>query len=193
MNSDSNIGEVGVGSIRLNGKRVQDLPLGQGNDAKSGLKDAIDQERINKIETINAKYPTLRVDYIDSRIDECKENMLRVQGTMTEQATMISEYKGHINMSGYRDKEIVKFEGKVKDGTMTDEALKQEKRDLFKRFPPYQIPAMEQQIVQCHEAINRCEKVIEAEQASVAELTEVKALCKQRDVELSAFGAVAEG
>jgi len=193
MSKDSNIGEVGVESIRIKGKRIGDLPLGQGNEAKVGLKDAIAQERINNIEAINSKYPTLRIDYIDSRVNECKENILRVQGTMNEQATMIAEYKGHINMCQFRDKEIAKLEGKYKLGSITEYTLKFETKALFKRFPPYQILAMEQQIVQCHEAIDRCNNVIKAEHGSIAEFTEAKALCKQRDIELKQYGALAEG
>jgi hypothetical protein len=192
-NKDSNIGEVGVESIRIKGKRVGDLPLGTGNEAKAGLKDAIDQERLNKIATINSKYPTLRIDYIDSRVRECRENITRVQGTMNEQATMISEYKGHISMCHYRDKEIDKLKKKVEDGKMEQVYFEQEKKTLFKRFPPYQIPAMEKQIVQCNEAITRCNDVIQTEHDSIAEFTEAKALCKQRDIELAQYGAVAEG
>ena len=78
-------------------------------------------------------------------------------------------------------------------GSITEETLKTEKKKLFKRFLPFSIPAMEQQIVQCNEAIERCDIVIQKEHDSIAEFTEAKALCKQRDVELAQYGAVAEG
>lgn len=193
ISRDSNIGEVGVESIRIKGKRIEDLPLGQGNQAKEQLPAAIEQERINKIEGINAKYPTLRIDYIDSRINECKQNIERVQGTMAEQATMISEYEGHIAMDKYRNGEIQKWEDKFLLNEIDAETLKAEKKALFKRFLPFKVPALEQQIVQCNEAIERCNGVIKAEHDSIAEFTEARALCKQRDIELAEYGAVAEG
>lgn len=190
---DSNIGQVGVESIRIKGKRIEDLPLGTGNEAKEQLKDAIEAERLHNIRTINAKFPTLRIDYIDSRVNECKENITRIQGTMAQQATMISEYKGHIHMSAYRDKEIVKLDDLCKCGKITGDEFKEQRKALLKRFLPFSIPAMEQQIVQCKEAIERCEDVIQQEHDSIAEFTEAKALCKQRDIELAQWGAVAEG
>jgi hypothetical protein len=183
----------GVESIRIKGRKIEDLPLGQGNEAKAQLPAAIETERLDNIAGINAKYPALRIDYIDSRVSECEQNITRIQGTMTQQATMISEYEGHIKMSDYRDKEIVKLEDKFMLDEITDETLKAEKKALFKRFLPFSIPAMEQQIVQCNEAIERCNDVIKKEHESIAEFTEARALCKQRDIELAQYGAVAEG
>jgi len=183
----------GVESIRIKGRKIEDLPLGQGNEAKAQLPAAIETERLDNIATINAKYPALRIDYIDSRVKECKENITRIQGTMTEQAKMISEYEGHIKMSEYRDKEIAKWQVKLDAGDIDEDTFKAEKKALFKRFLPFSIPAMEQQIVQCNEAIERCNAVIKKEHESIAEFTEAKALCKQRDIELEQYGAVAEG
>ena len=182
----SNIGEKGVESIRIKGQRIEDLPLGLGNEAKAQLPAAIEQQRLNNIQTINAKYPKLRIDYIDSRVKECKENITRIQGTMTQQATMISEYEGHINMYDYRDKEIAKLDESADD-------YKEKRKALFKRFLPFSVPALEQQIVQCNEAIERCNNVIKLEHESIDEFTEARALCKQRDIELKQYGAVAEG
>ncbi len=180
---------TGVDSIRIKGQAINELPLGTGNEAKAGLKAAVTQERINKIEAINSKYPTLRIDYIDSRVNECLENITRIQGTMAEQTTMISEYKGHISMSKHRDKEIEK----LIVSEFSQEEQDEKRKALFKQYPPYNIAAMEQQIVQCKEAIERCNNVIKAEHDSIAEFTEAKALCKQRDTELAQYGAVAQG
>ncbi len=191
--SDSNIGEVGVKSIRIKGQKIENLPLGMGNEAKAQLPNVIAQERIRKIEGVNSKYPTLRIDYIDSRVKECRENITRIQKTMGEQSTMISEYRGHINMSRYREDEIAKWQTQLDDCDIDEARFNIEKKALLRRFPAYEISAMKQQIVQCEEAIKRCDEVIQTEHDSIAEFTEAKALCKQRDVELAALGAVAEG
>jgi hypothetical protein len=176
----------GVESIRLRGQAIQDLPLGQGNEAKEQLPMAIEQERLNAIETVNAKYPKHRIDYLVSRINECTENKQRMDRTIAEQNEMISDYKGHIAMCKHRDKELAKLDEESPE-------YKEQKRALFRQFPPYDIAAMEQQIVQCGEAIERCIKVKEQEDMSIAEFNEVHALCKQRDKELHQYGAIAEG
>lgn len=181
----SNIGEVGVGSIRIKGQTIDELPLGLGNQAKEQLPDAIEAERIEKIKTVAAKYPTHRIDYLVSRINECRENIKRVNDLRTQQETMISEYKGHISMCKHRDKLLES----VKDSPN----FKEEKKALFKQFPPYDVDAMEQQIVQCREAIQRTVDVTERENLSIEEFSEVHALCKQRDIELAQLGAKAEG
>ena len=61
--------------------------------------------------------------------------------------------------------------------------------ELFKQFPPYKVTAMEQQIVQSTEAIERADNVIAQEYSSIAELREVLALCKLRDTTLRSLGA----
>lgn len=169
----------GVNSIRLRGKRIGELPLGTGNEAVAQLPDAIKQERLNNIATINAKFPTLRIDYIDSRIVECRENIDRVNDTKTAQATMIEEYTGLIAQCEHRDKEI--------------ERLPDQEKELRKQFPPYDVAAMRAQIVQCKEAIVRCDDVVRQEHDSITEFSQARALCVQRDKELAQYGAVAEG
>ncbi len=176
----------GVESIRIKGVAVDELPLGMGNEAKAGMPAAIEQERLNNIATINSKFPPHRIDYLVSRINECSENIDRINSTRAEQEKMISEYTGHISMCKHRDKELAKLDVDADD-------FKEKKKALFKQFPPYDVAAMEQQIVQCKEAISRCEDVVRQENASISEFSEVKALCRQRDIELAQYGAVAEG
>ena len=172
--SDSNIGQVGVKSIRLKGKKIDNLPLGQGNQAKEQLPMAIENERLSKIEGINKKYPTQRIDYLSSRIVECKENIDRINGTIDEQNTIISDYKGHISMCKHRNSEVMKLSKKLSSGKITDEEFNKKRNKLKKKFPPYNIEALEMQIVQCGEAIVRCKDVIEQENDSITEFSEGK-------------------
>lgn len=183
----------GVDSIRLRGQAIEGLPLGQGNQAKEQLPAVIEQERLSAIETVNANYPTHRIDYLVSRINECNENKQRMDRTIAEQHAMISDYKGHIAMCKHRDVLIVGLDGDCKSGKITGDEFKEQRKALLKQFPPYDVAAMEQQVVQCHEGIERCNKVKDAEDKSIAEFSEVVALCKQRDKELHLLGAKAEG
>lgn len=192
MTEDSNIGEIGVESIRIRGKKIENLPLGQGNEAVAGLAAARAAERLNNINTINADYPKHRIDYLLSRINECRENITRINNTIGQQSTMINDYKGHIGLCTYRDKEMAKLEDASKL-TLGEDDYKAQIKDLKKRFPPYNVDAMNKQIVQCNEAIERCNDVIKQENDSINEFEGVLALCRKRDIELAKWGARAEG
>jgi len=95
---------------------------------------------------------------------------------------MINEYASQISLCKFRDDEITKI---ADDDDEREEKIK----DLNKRFPPYKVPAMEQQIKQSGEAIERADGVIAQEYASIANLREVKGLCEQRDMRLRYLGA----
>ena len=190
---DSNIGQEGIESIRIAGKHIDDLPIGQGNEAKAGLADAKETARMNSINTINAQYPKHRVDYLASRITECQGNITRINTSKSEQANMISEYAGHIKLCEHRDKEIDRLGKALIDGALDDKTHKAQLRILKLNFPPYNVEAMEAQIIQCQEAIERCDIVIGAENESIREFTDVMAQCRIRDTELAKYGAVAEG
>jgi len=187
---NSNIGQVGVESIRIKGRMIDDLPLGQGNEAKAGLPAAIEQERLNKIETINANYPTHRIDYLISRINECEENKKRMMLTIAQLGKMSSDYKGQIVMCEHRDREIAIAQ---EDVMLSDDEITAKVRELRRQFPLYDVVAMEQQIIQNDEGTERCTKVIEQEDTSIKELTEVLTLCRERDKKLAEYGAIAEG
>lgn len=194
---NSNIGQVGVESIRIKGQRIDDLPLGLGNAAKAQLPAAIEQERLNNISTINASYPTHRIDYLISRINECEENKKRMLVTTAQLNTMTSEYKGQIEMCKHRDREIERVKSYNMDDTFPCGELSQsqldEIKELEKNFPLYDVAAMEQQIIQNGEGIERCNGVIADENNSIKEFTEVLTLCRERDKRLAEYGAKAEG
>lgn len=183
----------GVDSIRIRGKRIEELPLGTGNEAKAQLPLAIEQERLNAIATVNAEFPKHRIDYLLSRVKECEENKDRMHKTIEQLSTMSSEYKGQIKMCEHRDYEIAKLRKAHGSPGNTTEVRDAGIKALKKQFPPYNVEAMETQIVQNGEGIGRCREVIEAEDASIKEFTEVLTLCRQRDKELTKLGAVAEG
>ena len=114
---DKNIGQEGLSSIRINGSKIENLPLGQGESAKNGLSEFIKTDK---------------------------------------ETTGNPEHSEAIN-------------------------------ELLKRFPPYNIKALEDQITQFEESIDRCNNVIEKEFESIAEFTKNLALVQQRDRELKAI------
>jgi len=133
-----------------------------------------------------AGYPKQSVAYLNSRITESEQNILRIGDMKTQQHAMISEYNSQISLCRFRDEEIMRID---EDDKERDTKIK----ELFKRFPPYQVPAMEQQIIQSAEAIERADGVIAKEYSTIAEMRELKGLCEQRDIKLRYLGAQAVG
>ncbi len=87
----------------------------------------------------------------------------------------------------------MKIDKKLLDNDIGPSAHAEQCKELRSKFPPYKISALRQQIVQCKEAIVRCEDVVQQENNSITEFSEVRVLCEQRDKELAQYGAVAEG
>jgi hypothetical protein len=180
--ADSNIGISGPESVRVGGRRIENLPIAEAARAKDQIPAVYKTDLQNKIAAIKAKYPPAKVVYYESRTRECHENIDRVQKFSDNLRRQISEYTAQITMCKYRDKEIANIP--------EDDPDREEKiRDLKKRFPLYQVDAMEAQIVQFEEGCVRSEEVIKKENASIAELSEAIGLVKQRDLELKRLGA----
>ena len=185
MKKRGNIGVKGIESIRLGDMEICDLPIAECANAQQQLPLAEDAERQNEIENILAGYPKQRVGYLNARIHECEENIGRIGQMKGQQAAMISEYTSQISLCKFRDDEVAQI---AEDDEERDVKIK----DLFKRFPPYKVPAMEQQVIQSNEAIQRADEVIAKEYASIAELRELMGLCEQRDNKLRHLGARVE-
>jgi hypothetical protein len=180
-NTSSNIGETGVKSIRLKGQRIEELPLGQGNEALSQLELARETERLNAIAEVNATYPHQRVDWLVSRIAVCEENKQRMRAFIGETMGKINEYRGLITITEVREKLLA---------AATDE---EERKAIKKQYLPYNIDAMNEQIGQFEADIEKAEAVVDQEDASIKEFSETVALCRERDKKLAKLGAVAEG
>ena len=188
----SNIGETGVQSIRLKGQKVEDLPLGQGNEALSQLEFARETERLNQIADINAEYPSQRVDWLVSRINECEENKNRMRKMMAETNSRIQEYQGLMLKCGVRDKLLQELDDGPKHLRTGDE-YKAKRKAILNEWGRWDEASLAQQIEQDKEALERFEGVIAEEDASIKELSETISLCRERDKKLAVLGAKAEG
>ena len=174
----SNIGVKGPESLRLKNKKIEDLPLGQNNEARAGLKDFLKTHRETQKENIIAKFPKHKIEYLKASIKECELNIQKIKNFKLELKSQITEYRELIKDCNYRDQELEK----LSDNNPED---KKAMKELRLKYPPYNIDAMQQQIDQFYESIDRCDNVIEQDYKSIAEIKEVLALVNQREKELS--------
>lgn len=171
-----NIGTSGVDSIRIGGMKIDDLPIAEAAQVKEELPKFIKNEIKHKIETIKAEYPKQTIAYINGALLEAENNIKKVSELKDRETTLINEYTSLISLCKYRDKEIAKI---------SDVA---EIKEINKQFPPYNVEAMQQQVVQSTEAINRADEVIAREYKDIAGLRELLGLCQQRDKKLEELG-----
>lgn len=190
-NRSSNIGETGVKSIRLKGQRIEDLPLGTGNEALSQLELARETERLNQIATINAEYPAQRVDWLASRINEAEKNKQRMNKLRTDTLERIQQYEGLIMQCDVRDKLLEELEVDMPDLTL--DRYKEKRKAILTQWGRWDLDALRQQVEQDKEALVRLEDVIKQEDESIKQVSETIALCRERDRKLAALGAKAEG
>lgn len=180
MDRNSNIGQTGVSSIRIKGQRIEDLPLGTGNQAAEQLPDAIETERLNAIAEVNAKYPHHRVDYLTHRINECEQNKNRMKAFIADTRGQISEYQQLIMNCNVRDR-------------LLKSADDSERKEIYREWGRWDKSELEAQIERFEVSIAKTEAVIKLEDEAIREHTEVIGLCRQRDAELAKLGAKAEG
>lgn len=175
-----NIGEEGIDSIRIGGMPINSLNMVPLAHAKIQMAEVRKVQLQNKINGVKAKYPSQRVNYLDSRITECRENITRIQNMHEENNEKIMEYTSLIMACKMRDMEIAALP--------ESPDKKQIIKEKFLKIPPYKVDAMHTQIEQFKETIERCTEVIAQEYDSIAEFNEVLGLCKQRDLELKNLG-----
>ncbi|MEE9459782.1 MAG: hypothetical protein V3V84_08480 [Candidatus Bathyarchaeia archaeon] len=174
---DNNKGKEGLDSLRINGSKIDNLPLGQGEKAKEGLVDFLKTDKETKENNIRAKYPKVSEEYIHATIKELNSNIQRVKGLKKDLSAKISEYRMLVTQGQVRDAQIEQLN---EDNPEDAKKIK----ELLKQYPPYNIEALETQIGQFETSIERCDSVIEQEYESIAEFTKNLALVQQRDREL---------
>ena len=175
-----NVGQTGVDSIRINSRKIENLPLGQGEKAKEGLVDFIKTDRENKEKAIRSKYPTQNADYLRSAIKEAELNIKKIKDFRQELRDKIKDYRQLIKNASIRELELAKYSRENPEDIPKI-------KELNKKYPPYNIEALNQQIVQFEEGIDRCEKVIEQDYDSISDIKGVLVLVEQRDKELKSI------
>ena len=179
----SNVGQSGADSIRIGGMTRDTLGMAEAALTNQQWPSAVASNAQQEIENLKSQYPKGSISYYNSRRAECFENIKRVQDLKTQQDTMIEEYNGHIALCKHREKLIADIDPEDRDAI----------KAVNKQYPPYSVKAMEQQLVQCREAIQRCDDVVAAEYDSISELDKAIERCKMRNVELQKLGADISG
>jgi len=191
MPTTSNRGEMGVKSIRLHGMRIEELPLGLGNQAKAGIPLALDNERLQEIDNVIASYPRVTVEYLEARVTESQTSMQDFIRTKQETKQKIAEYRALIQQC----------EGKKSLRDLEPEIQAVQKRDdldlagkvaaikaLKVGTSQYDAAQLTQQITQFEEGIERLDNAIQAENDSIAKLRETKGMIAIRDLQLKRLG-----
>lgn len=178
-----NVGQSGAESIRIGGMTRDTLGMAEAALANQQWPTAVAANAKQEIENLKTKYPKGSITYYQSRRAECLENIKRVQDLKTQQERMIEEYNGHIALCKHREKLLADIDPEDRDAI----------KALNKQYPPYSVVAMEQQLVQCREAMARCDDVVTAEYDSISELDKAIERCKMRNAELQKLGADISG
>lgn len=191
MGQSSNIGEVGVGSIRIAGQRVEDLPLGLGNEAKGQIPLALDRERQQKIATVISSFPTGKKVYYESRIKEASSNIVNFGEQRVLRRKWIGEYRATLQeiegMPNVRDLEEDIFA--ISQRSDIDlEAKKQIIHDMKEGHTTYVAEDMITQMGQYETDIERYDTAIQDENDSIGVLRQVIGLVVMRDHELKNLG-----
>jgi hypothetical protein len=210
----SNIGVGGIESIRIAGMQIQDLPMVAAAHAKMQLPLALDNARKQKIKTVLKDAPTQKVPYLESRITEAQKNINDQTAFKAQIAQKIAQYQGQKDSVDYgrQQLKLLDPDGKIAQrmGRIgASRILAEQKGEEFKephiepeviakyeqiksirvQYPSYDKVEMQKQIDQFRDAILKADDVIKQEYESIAELTGVLSLCKQRDEQLKALGA----
>ncbi len=189
--SKSNIGQIGVASIRIMGQTIEELPFGARERALDQLSLVLDTERQNKIENILRRFPKAKVLYLDSRITEAQENIVRLARTKAGLRENVSAYQALINAQHGRVS-FHEIEPDIRKVAARSDLHIEEKmaqiHELKQDVADYEIDALKQQIEQFEESIVRFDETIQQENDSIAELRETIGACQVRDLELKMLG-----
>lgn len=209
----SNIGVRGIASIRIGDMMIQDLPLVASAHAKLQLPLAIDNDRKQRVKDVLKMYPTQPTPALEARIKEANQNILDQTDFKGKLAQQIAQYEGQKNAVEYgrTQLELLDPDGKIAQrmGRIgASRILAEQKGEVFEepdvepevrakyeqiksirvKYPPYNREAMDAQIEQFREGIQKSDDVIKEEYHSIAEFTGVLSLCRQRDKELRNLG-----
>ena len=187
---DSNIGETGLESLRINGKRIGDLPFGASQQAQVQLPMFIAAERQQQIKTVYASYPKASRDYLLARKRECETGIKDFKRVKAEKQVKIKELvllAKNQNGPSFRDIEEELYAIGARTDISVDEKKKliAEKRAQVSDYDPLSIL---QQVEQFQEDIERLDAAIQQENDSIAELTATLAKVEIRDAELRRLG-----
>ena len=174
---DSNIGQTGIESIRLGGKKIENLKVPiEAIIAQRQMQDVIENDRQNKIGEVKAKFPKQNTNFLKSKVEICRMNIRTIKQSIENWQREIISYKGFVMVCQERDK------------LLKSVINEEERKEVECDFPPYKVDALEQQISQFEDSIKLGEATIDREHSSIEELMGVIAQCEERDRQLRELG-----
>jgi hypothetical protein len=190
--SKSNIDIIGVGSIRLNGQLIEDLPIAERAAALPQLPLAHDAERQNNIEAVLARYPKQKIEAISARIKEAQDNIDRISNMRAAQQEMINNYNHIKNMCKLRDKELSFYpdEGDERNEKIREWNIQLANANTAAYMVYEDASKFDEQIAQCEDAILKAEDVLERERNDIRNMEKLSGQIIARDVELKRLGVV---
>lgn len=98
-----NVGELGIKSIRIGGRRVGELSKVEQMMARKQI--ALTEEEM-KIKEIKDKYPKYKVPNLKAGIVEARANIVRFQETVQKEQETIAEFSALLALCEQRDREL---------------------------------------------------------------------------------------
>lgn len=179
-----NIGQYGIGSIRLRGMKIDDLPIAEAARVKAQMPQVEADAYQQLINNIKARYPSQDCAYLESRIREARGSIGKFREQAIKLGAQREEYRMLLRDAKKRDRKIRKLPESLPE---TDRQSRI--RELNDEYGPWQRKGLESQIGTFGESIKRFEDAAKKEQSSIDEMVELLGQCRARDKELTRIGA----
>ena len=101
--TESNVGEAGDSSIRIQGKRIEELDPVQQVEARKQLAA---RQLKDRRKGITDRYPPYKVDGLKAQLKQCEQNLASMRQVVAQEEGTIAEYKLWIKQCQARDKEL---------------------------------------------------------------------------------------
>lgn len=100
---ESNVGESGIASIRIGGRRVEGLSRVEQMMARKQIELSEEEKRVRDI---RARYPKYKVVNLKSSIKEMDSDIRRFEDAITDLRGKVADFTGFLALCEQRDKEL---------------------------------------------------------------------------------------
>ena len=100
---DSNVGETGIESTRIGGKRLEELSV---VDQMRARKQIVLSAAERRVKDIKDRYPRYKVPNLESGITEAEANIVRFEEAILKERKTIKEFSAYLALCRQRDVEL---------------------------------------------------------------------------------------
>lgn len=206
--SNENKGVTGAASLRLQGRKISELPLALRTRIDQEIPAFIESQRKNKVDLIIARYPKGNIPMYEAMIRECEQNQQRMVQAKADCFREMEIYQELIRNNEGRDAEEVDAEiaemaacywephkdnAELWDaeknlpipGTLVFQELRKRIKALNAQKKPYDDDGLWKQFRLFQESRDRYDEVVKKEAESIMVLREAINLMRQRDALIS--------